>query len=134
METTLERSHQMSLVKGKNTKPELIVRHLLWHLGYRYRLHGKGLPGKPDIVFRSRKKVIFVHGCFWHRHDGCKNTRMPKSHLEFWTAKLQGNQQRDLIEQKQLIELGWSFLIVWECELKDLGRLENKVVDFLGKI
>lgn len=130
----MERSHQMSLVKCKDTKPELVIRRLVWGMGYRYRLYDGKLPGKPDIVFKSRHKVIFVHGCFWHRHDGCKNARMPKTRLDFWEKKLSGNHLRDLENQKKLVYLGWSFLVIWECELKNLMNVETKIIDFLDKI
>ena len=128
-----ERSERMSRVRNKNTKPEMIVRRLTHSLGYRYRLHGHKLPGRPDMVFAGRKKVIFVHGCFWHRHDeqNCPLTRWPKSRLEFWVPKLEKNKQRDADNQEKLLDLGWRFLIMWECQVKDTEKLMSSVVDFL---
>jgi DNA mismatch endonuclease (patch repair protein) len=112
-----ERSERMSRVRGKDTKPELIVRRLLHGLGYRYRLHARDLPGKPDIVFRGRSKAIYVHGCFWHRHPdpACKLARLPKTRQDFWVPKLEGNRQRDIENQRRLTEMGWEVLVVWEC-------------------
>ncbi|MFB3784728.1 MAG: very short patch repair endonuclease [bacterium] len=127
-----ERSERMSLVRGKDTKPEMVVRRLVHGLGYRYRLHDGKLPGKPDLVFASRKKVIFVHGCFWHRHGKCKLARMPKSRLDFWHSKLEGNRRHDLKNQRLLKKMGWSYLIIWECELKEIKLIEERIVDFLS--
>ena len=127
------RSARMAKVRGRDTKPELLVRRAVYAMGFRYRLHGAALPGRPDLVFSSRRKVIFVHGCFWHRHPDpdCKLARMPKSRLDFWRPKLQGNRERDLRKQHELSELGWHFLIVWECELRDEEQLQNKLRAFL---
>lgn len=125
-----ERSERMSRVHGKNTKPELLVRRIVWSLGYRYRLQGK-LPGRPDLVFASRKKVIFIHGCFWHQHRNCGQYRMPHSRLDFWLPKLKGNVKRDKRNQQALIKVGWSYLIVWECELKNQQVLIKRIEDFL---
>ena len=111
--TRAQRSERMARIRSRNTGPELAVRRLVYSLGFRYRLHGTGLPGKPDLVFASRRKVIFVHGCFWHQHPGCG--RQPKSRLEFWTEKLFQNRERDLRNQRKLRSLGWRILIVWEC-------------------
>lgn len=111
----------------------MLVRRLLFSLGYRYRLHDRGLPGSPDIVFRGVKKAIFVHGCFWHRHEGCPLARMPKSRLEFWGPKLDGNRERDARKLLQLQSQGWDALVIWECELKDLNLLEKKLNGFLGR-
>lgn len=127
--TARERSKRMSLVRGKDTKPEKIVRGIVHAMGYRYRLHRGDLPGKPDLVFPSRSKAIFVHGCFWHRHPGCG--RMPKSRLSFWRPKLERNRKRDLFNQMKLRGLGWDFLIVWECELRDRKALTNRIRMFL---
>lgn len=129
--TPAERSRQMATVKSKNTKPELIVRKLVFSLGYRYRLHAKRLPGKPDIFFTGRKKAIFVHGCFWHRHPKCHLARLPKSKLDFWLPKLDGNKKRDKIKIKSLMELGWQPLIIWECELKDISSLSKRIKLFM---
>ena len=125
------RSRLMSRIGSKHTRPERIVRSLLYGLGYRYRLHRKNLPGKPDIVFVGRKKAIFVHGCFWHGH-GCKIGREPKSNLEFWRPKIDGNRERDRQKASELEQVGWSVEIVWQCELKDLQILEARLASFLG--
>jgi DNA mismatch endonuclease (patch repair protein) len=132
--TSEQRSKRMSLVKNKNTKPELIVRRLIHGLGFRYRLHGKGLPGKPDLVFASRRKVIFVHGCFWHRHPdfGCPFARLPKSRLDFWLPKLTRNKEHDDQVQAQLRQLGWESLVVWECQLRDMEMLTSTISEFLN--
>jgi DNA mismatch endonuclease (patch repair protein) len=125
------RSAVMAKVRGKNTRPELIVRKMLFAAGYRYRLHVRKLPGSPDLVFASRKKVIFVHGCFWHRHDHCAAARMPKSRVEFWSDKLNGNKARDARVGQELSQAGWQVLVVWECELCDLATLEDRLRRFL---
>lgn len=131
--TPEERSKRMALIRCKDTKPEMLVRRLVYSLRYRYRLHDRSLPGRPDLVFKARRKVIFIHGCFWHRHgEGCPLTRMPKSRLEFWRVKLNENERRDREKQASLRALGWEFLIIWECELRDLDRLAGRVRDFLG--
>lgn len=131
--TRRQRSARMSLIKGKDSKPELLVRRLVHAMGYRYRLHVKGLPGRPDLVFRSRQKIIFVHGCFWHRHQSpiCKLARLPKSRLDFWLPKLESNRVRDIHIQKALRAAGWRILVVWECQLGNIERLENKLRVFL---
>lgn len=130
-----ERSRRMGRVRGLNTKPELVVRRLLYRLGYRYRLHQKGLPGRPDIVFPGRRAVIFVNGCFWHRHPdpNCPLARLPKSRLDFWRAKLDGNRQRDLLVLDQLSQAGWRTLTIWECELRRLDEVTERVLGFLPK-
>lgn len=132
--STAERSERMSRIGGKNTAPELVVRRLVHRLGFRFRLHRKDLPGRPDLVFPRLHKVIFVHGCFWHRHPepGCHLARLPKSRLEFWSPKLEANHLRDLRNQDDLLALGWRFLIVWECQLRDKEQLENRIRQFLG--
>jgi DNA mismatch endonuclease, patch repair protein len=118
--TPLERSDRMRLIRSRDTSPELRVRRAVHRLGFRYRLHVKGLPGKPDIVFPRHKIAMFVHGCFWHRHPdpGCKLARMPKSRVQFWLMKLEGNQSRDKVQQQQLRDLGWRVLVIWECDTK----------------
>lgn len=131
--TPSERSIRMASVKARDTRPEMLVRRLLFSLGFRYRLHDRGLPGSPDIVFRGRKKAIFVHGCFWHRHEGCPLARLPKSRLDFWIPKLEGNRERDARKLLQLQSQGWDALVIWECELKDLNLLEKKLNGFLGR-
>jgi DNA mismatch endonuclease, patch repair protein len=121
----------MSRVRGKDTRPEMVVRRQVFAAGYRYRLHAVNLPGKPDLVFPGRHKAIFVHGCFWHRHLGCSFSRMPKSRVEFWTVKLEGNRARDARNEAALRTLGWSFLTVWECELGDMDSLLHRITAFL---
>ena len=129
--TSAQRSAQMSLVKSKNTGPELIVRKLAHSLGYRYRLHGAGLPGKPDLVFAKRKKVVFVHGCFWHRHVGCRRATTPATNLDYWLPKFERTVERDGQNIEALSSRGWSALAVWECELKNTGDLAEKLRAFL---
>lgn len=131
--TPEQRSERMSRVRNKDTKPELEVRRLVHALGYRYRLHSNNLPGHPDLVFGTRRKVIFVHGCFWHRHEGCPRCRMPKSRVKFWKQKLNGNRERDLEKQDELAQMGWDFMIVWECELANMDGLAAAIQDFLGE-
>jgi DNA mismatch endonuclease (patch repair protein) len=128
-----ERSERMSRVGSKNTKPELIVRRVLWRMGYRYRLHARDLPGSPDIVFRSKKQAIFVHGCFWHRHVCSNGVRIPKSRQEFWVGKLEANRTRDAKNRRRLRRLGWHVLVVWECELANPEKLTNRLHRFLEK-
>lgn len=122
----------MRAVKGADTKPEMAVRRMLHRLGYRYRLHAAGLPGKPDLVFPSRRKVIFVHGCFWHQHR-CPAAARPASRREYWDAKLDRNVQRDRRNRRLLRALGWRTLVVWECQLRAPSRLERRLVDFLNE-
>ncbi len=131
--TSEQRSKRMALVKNKNTKPELRVRHLVHALGFRYRLHVQELPGKPDLVFPSKHKVILIHGCFWHRHRGCSRTRLPKSRLEFWRPKLLENARRDREKIKELRSLGFGVLIVWECETEKPEMLQDILLGFLGE-
>lgn len=123
----------MGRVRGRDTKPELVVRRLIHGMGYRYRLHAKDLPGRPDIVFRRRRRVIFVHGCFWHRHPdpACKLARLPKTRLDFWLPKLERNRQRDLTDVERLEKMGWQVLLVWECELGDREQLRNMLRRFI---
>ena len=119
--TPAQRSERMSRVRATDTKPEMTVRRLV---------HGN-LPGRPDLVFSARGKIIFVHGCFWHRHGTCKNTRWPKSRLDFWKPKLETNRARDLATQRVLRRLGWKVLVVWECQLKNLDKTAEKIKRFL---
>ena len=126
-----KRSEVMSRVGQKDTRPEMVVRRLLHGAGYRYRLHAKDLPGKPDIVFRKRHKAIFVHGCFWHRHEGCKLARLPKSRQDFWVPKLERNKERDEENLASLTERGWKVLIVWECQTRDREKLLRQLVHFM---
>jgi DNA mismatch endonuclease (patch repair protein) len=120
------RSAQMAKVRGKDTKPEIRVRRALHAAGLRFRLHAKELPGKPDIVFRSRRIAIFVHGCFWHRHDDpeCKLARLPKTRLDFWLPKLDANRQRDERTLDTISSLGWEPIVIWECQTKDKSTLD----------
>lgn len=131
--TKAERSERMARVRHRNTRPEMLVRRLVHRLGFRYRLHRKELPGAPDLAFIGKRKAIFVHGCFWHRHadPACKLARMPKSRLDFWQPKLEGNRQRDLRHQSEMEAIGWRYLIVWECELGHREHLENRLLAFL---
>ncbi len=125
----------MAAIKSSGMKPEMIVRSLVHRLGYRFRLHAKDLPGKPDLVFRSRRKVIFVHGCFWHQHQkaSCSDGRAPKSNLGYWAPKLARNVNRDARNVAALKAFGWRILVVWECEaLGDVAKLSQRIVKFLG--
>lgn len=133
--TPAQRSKRMGRVKSRDTTPEWTVRRLLHGLGYRYRLHAKELPGRPDIVFRSRKKAIFVHGCFWHQHPepGCPLARRPKSRHEFWSAKFEANIARDAVVIERLAQLGWKVLLVWECQLRDTDALREQLREFLER-
>lgn len=115
----------MSRIKGKDTKPELRVRSFLHRLGYRFRLHRKDLPGKPDIVLPKHKTIIFVHGCFWHRHKDCKYAYNPKSRVKFWEEKFEGNVKRDKVKIQQLKDKGWKVIVVWECQTKNSSDLQS---------
>lgn len=125
-----KRSAIMAAVQSKNTSPELFVRKRLHALGYRYRLHVGSLPGRPDIVFPARRKIILVHGCFWHGHD-CKWGRLPKSRIEFWESKIDSNRKRDLQTERKLQTLGWEILVIWQCELREWERTETTIIEFL---
>ncbi len=120
----------MSLVRSKDTKPELLVRRLVHRLGYRYRLHRKDLPGRPDMVFPSRKKIIFVHGCFWHGHE-CKVGHIPKSRLDYWVQKITRNNERDRSTLRRLRRKRWKCLVLWECQLRELERITARIIRFL---
>ena len=128
--TPEQRRRIMQSVGSKNTGPELVVRRLLHGMGYRYRLHRKDLPGKPDIAFGPRRKAIFVHGCFWHGH-GCPKGRLPKSRLDYWQPKVDKNRERDRTKEEHLKSLGWSVLTIWQCETKDLEALTARLQDFV---
>jgi DNA mismatch endonuclease, patch repair protein len=130
--SSAQRSENMRRIKSKGMKPELIVRAIVHGMGYRYRLHSRDLPGKPDLVFRSRKKVIEVRGCFWHQHRGCSGAHIPKSRTDYWLPKLARNTQRDKANCKHLGALGWQVLVVWECEVDDSKQLSLKLAKFLG--
>lgn len=125
------RSRIMRAVKGKDTTPELIVRRMVHAMGYRFRLHRKDLPGKPDIVFPKRRKVIFVHGCFWHGHDCVRGTRIPKANADYWSSKITRNGLRDKANVAALKRLGWRTAIIWECELKLPEWVRRRLAKFL---
>lgn len=129
----LQRRYAMSRVKGKDTAPELIVRRLIYGMGYRYRLHRKDLPGNPDIVFQGQRKIILVHGCFWHGHSCHAGRKVPKSNAEYWVPKLQRNKTRDAMNHALLRKLGWEVKTVWECQTKDQQRLAKIIGAFLRK-
>ncbi|MDO8900527.1 MAG: very short patch repair endonuclease [Phenylobacterium sp.] len=126
------RSANMRAIRSRNTKPEIIVRSAAFRAGYRYRLHDRGLPGSPDLVFPKRRKVIFVHGCFWHSHEGCAKAYRPKSRAAFWSEKFRKNRERDGRVLLAVNALGWEALVVWECEAVDSEVLRRRLVDFLG--
>jgi DNA mismatch endonuclease (patch repair protein) len=125
-----ERTERMRRVRGADTSTELAVRRLIFSMGYRYRLHRRDLPGAPDLVFAGTRKVIFVHGCFWHLHD-CGNFRLPKSRPEYWLPKLQRNAERDRSNENSLKGLGWEVLTVWECQLRDPASVSARIATFL---
>lgn len=125
-----KRSHTMRMIRSKNTGPEMAVRQLLHRIGYRYRLHRRDLPGTPDLVFTSREKVIFVHGCFWHLH-GCRLGQLPKSRLDYWKPKLLKNRENDMKNISRLEEEDWRVLVVWQCEVFDTDALKERLVCFL---
>lgn len=131
--TTERRSWNMSRIRGKDTLPEMRVRSMLHRMGYRFRVHRSELPGKPDVVFVSRRIALFVHGCFWHRHRGCKNCTMPTNNREFWSKKLDGNADRDKKNRRSLKDLGWSSFVIWECQTEDPRELDNRVNRFVSR-
>jgi len=122
IQTPFQRHNTMSAIRGKNTKPEMIVRRGLWKRGFRYRLNYKRLPGHPDLVLRKYKTCIFINGCFWHGHEGCKYYTVPKTNTEFWVNKVQRNKERDERVKHELNAMGWNCITVWECELKSAKR------------
>jgi DNA mismatch endonuclease, patch repair protein len=125
-----QRSKIMAAVKGKDTVPEMVVRKLVWRLGYRYRLHVRSLPGCPDLVFPSRRRVIFVHGCFWHRHSCSGGRSMPASRVAYWSAKFKRNKSRDIKNRRELVRLGWSVLTIWECEIRQPELVQLQIQAF----
>lgn len=133
--STARRSENMRRIKSKGMKPELLVRSIVHGIGFRYALHRKDLPGKPDMVFALKKKIIFVHGCFWHGHRSkhCVDGHLPKSNLEYWVPKIAGNRKRDARNRLALKNKGWKVLEIWECETKDLISLRKKIRKFLGR-
>ncbi len=126
-----KRSWNMSRIRSKDTKPEIIIRSLLHRMCFRFRLHRKDLPGKPDIVLPKYKVVIFVHGCFWHRHTGCPRAHIPKTNIAYWEEKFRKNKRRDCDYQRKLKKLDWKVLVVWECQTKDSNQLAQKLKRFL---
>src|SRR5438445_5840350 len=126
------RSWNMSRIRGKDTAPEKVVRSVLHRMGFRFRLHSRRLPGRPDIVLPKHGTVVFVHGCFWHRHKGCKNCTTPTNRREFWVEKLEGNAARDKRNRLALRKLGWKTFVIWECEIEDRKRLENTLTQFVA--
>jgi DNA mismatch endonuclease (patch repair protein) len=133
-ETPEQRSRIMRAVKGRDTAPEMLVRRMAHGMGYRHRLHRKDLPGKPDLVFPSRRKVVFVHGCFWHGHECKRGARMPKANRDYWQAKIARNRMRDKKNQDSLRNMGWRVLEIWECEAKDTEALAAKLRAFLEEM
>jgi len=127
------RSRNMSAIRSKNTNPETVVRSLLFALGYRYRLHRKDLPGKPDIVLKKHNTVIFVHGCFWHHHRNCKRANWPKSNQEYWIPKIQRNVKRDRSHNSKLKKQGWKVLVIWECQIKNIDKLSLKIQEHFSR-
>lgn len=130
---TAKRSWNMSRIRGKDTKPEIAVRKMLHAAGFRFRLHVKELPGKPDIVLPKWKTVVFVHGCFWHRHEGCKDTTTPKTRTDWWLEKFNKNVANDLKKRRDLEDAGWKVLVVWECEVKPTGYRLTQIQDEIVK-
>ena len=129
--TPEQRSHMMSRIRSRDTKPELAVRRAAYALGCRYRLHRRDLPGSPDLVFPGRRKVVFVHGCYWHRHPGCRLAYQPKSNTEFWTTKFERNVERDRAAETRLRELGWEVMTVWECQTAAANHLTDRLRGYL---
>ena len=127
-----QRSRNMSAIKSKNTKPEIAVRKLLHSMGYRFRLHRKDLPGSPDIVLPKYKTVIFVHGCFWHRHENCKYASTPKTRKEFWENKFKANLKRDLEIQEKIKNLDWRSVVIWECETRSFDDLRKRIINIFS--
>lgn len=126
-----QRSVLMSRIRGKDTKPELAVRRIAHRLGFRFRVHRRDLPGTPDLVFPRLRKVVFVHGCYWHRHPGCRYAYSPKSNVSFWQAKFDANITRDRLVLDELTKLGWQVLTIWECEVKDEDKLVCRLATYL---
>jgi DNA mismatch endonuclease (patch repair protein) len=126
------RSAMMSRIQSRDTAPEMLVRKTAHRLGYRFRLHRRDLPGSPDLVFPARKKIVFVHGCFWHSHEGCKLAYRPKSNIEFWDTKLRKNRERDVRVKGELESMGWDVLIIWECETVDENLVISRLQGHIG--
>ena len=130
--TPAQRSAHMGKIRRAHTKPELLVRRMLHSMGYRYRLQWKGVPGRPDVAFPGRKKAIYVHGCFWHQHEGCRSAHIPSTRTAFWSSKFERNKARDQRVLAEARALGWETLVVWECETARLETLKGRLVAFLG--
>jgi DNA mismatch endonuclease (patch repair protein) len=130
--TAAERSEHMRRIRKVDTRAEMVARRLVHSMGYRFRLHRRDLPGTPDIVIPKLRKVVFVHGCFWHQHQGCRLARLPKTRLDYWLPKLARNAERDRHAEVALVEQGWSVLVVWECETEDLQLVTQKLRQFLS--
>ena len=128
-----KRSEIMSRIRGRDTEPEMIVRRIAHGLGFRFRLHRRDLPGSPDLVLPRYRAVIMVHGCFWHRHPGCKYASSPKTRVRFWEGKFEGNVVRDRRNETALLELGWRVMVVWECETKDRDAVAERIIAYLGE-
>ena len=131
--TTKQRRETMRRVKSENTKPEMAIRRLVHRMGYRYRLHRKDLPGKPDMVFPGKKKIIFIHGCFWHGHNCRAGRNKPRTNTDYWIPKIEKNVKRDKKNFEKLKECGWDVMVVWECEIHDLKMTGEKIKDFLSR-
>ena len=129
-----QRSWNMSLIRSANTKPEIAIRKILHSLGFRFRLHKKNLPGKPDIVLKKYNTAIFVHGCFWHQHKKCERSNMPKSNKSYGVPKLEWNKKRDVQHKKELKKIGWKTVVIWECEIKSSDKLSKKLLCALKNI
>lgn len=129
--TPQQRSERMARIRSRDTKPELILRKLVHGMGYRYRLNRRDVVGNPDLAFIGRRKALFLHGCFWHRHDCPAGRRVPKSRLDFWEEKFSKNVERDALVSEQLRKAGWRLLVVWECQLRDLTKVARKIRKFL---
>ena len=128
-----KRSQIMSRIRGYDTKPELTVRSIIHRMGYRFRLHGEDLPGNPDVVLPKHRKVVFVHGCFWHGHKGCPRSKRPGTNVSFWQKKLDENIARDQRQQRELKRLGWKYLVIWQCEINKEKLVLNKIKGFLTR-
>jgi DNA mismatch endonuclease (patch repair protein) len=131
--TPAQRSFNMSRIRSKDTKPELLVRRLLHHMGYRFRLHRRDLPGSPDVVLPRYNVLIYIHGCFWHRHDGCRFSTTPATNTEKWQKKFQENMLRDQKNREEALRIGWLPIVVWECETRDLDVLASRLETLLGQ-
>lgn len=131
--TREQRSRNMSHIRSSNTNPEIVVRKILHKLGYRFRIHRSDLPGKPDIVLPRYRTIIFVHGCFWHNHLGCKRAVLPKTNIDYWHPKIEKNKKRDSEHIRNLRSLGWNVYVIWECQTKDRLLLQNQLLEILDK-